>query len=94
MGQSVIEPLKYYENNFISSCNLISSMIKNGCKKIIFSSSAAIYGKPNTYPIVESFKLKPINPAQPVTKILLVIISKYILNLFYLLFLSFFLFFY
>jgi UDP-glucose 4-epimerase len=37
-------------------------MIKNDCKKIIFSSSAAIYGKPNTHPITESFKLKPINP--------------------------------
>jgi UDP-glucose 4-epimerase len=60
--ESVDDPLKYYENNFVSSLNLIKSAINNDVKKFIFSSTAAVYGIPEVVPVKESFDLKPINP--------------------------------
>lgn len=60
--ESTENPLLYYENNFIGSLNLIKSMIKEECNKIIFSSSATVYGKPKSVPVVESSELNPANP--------------------------------
>ena len=62
VGESVRNPLKYYQNNLINSVNLLNCMIKNNVKKIVFSSSAAVYGIPNKIPITESESSKPINP--------------------------------
>ena len=45
VGESVREPLKYYENNVGGSVSLVKNMLKHGCKNIVFSSSATLYGE-------------------------------------------------
>lgn len=54
-------PMKYYENNVLGSVNLFNVMIKNNVKKIVFSSSAAIYGNPEIIPIKENQAQNPSN---------------------------------
>uniref|UniRef100_UPI004048CEC6 UDP-glucose 4-epimerase GalE n=1 Tax=Aliarcobacter sp. TaxID=2321116 RepID=UPI004048CEC6 len=53
VGESVEEPLKYYDNNVIGTLRLLVIMKKFNCKKIVFSSSATVYGDPNIVPIKE-----------------------------------------
>jgi UDP-glucose 4-epimerase len=62
VGESVAMPLKYYENNLFSSVNLLEAMVKNGVKKLVFSSSATVYGNPATLPMREDFPLSAMNP--------------------------------
>jgi UDP-glucose 4-epimerase len=66
-GSALVEesykyPLKYYENNLISTINLLNAMIKAKVKYIIFSSSASVYGNTSNIPIKEEERLAPINP--------------------------------
>ena len=53
VGESVSKPLEYYENNISGTLNLCKAMRENGCKNIIFSSSATVYGNPEFVPITE-----------------------------------------
>jgi len=62
VGESVIDPLKYYHNNVSNSINLLSAMEKAGVKRLVFSSTAAVYGTPSVVPIAESANLQPENP--------------------------------
>ena len=62
VGESVEKPLEYYWNNITGSLVLFDVMKKHGVKKIIFSSSATVYGKPKTVPIKENFALSVTNP--------------------------------
>lgn len=62
VSESVREPEKYYENNVLGSKNLFDTMIKYKVLRIVFSSSAAVYGEPKYTPIDESHPLNPINP--------------------------------
>jgi UDP-glucose 4-epimerase len=62
VGESYVHPNKYYTHNLISSLNLLDVMLKKSVKKFIFSSSAAVYGNPETSPISEDHPLRPINP--------------------------------
>ena len=62
MGESVSEPLKYFENNVYGTIKLLESMVKAGVKKIVFSSTAATYGEPESIPILESDLTAPTNP--------------------------------
>lgn len=62
VGESVALPLKYYDNNVAKTLTLFDAMIKNGVLNFIFSSTAAVYGYPETVPITEDSPLKPINP--------------------------------
>lgn len=62
VGESVAIPLSYYENNIGSTINLCKTMSKYGCKKLVFSSSATVYGNPHTVPITEDFPLHCTNP--------------------------------
>ena len=62
VGESVIDPYKYYHNNVVGTLNLLKSMIDNDCKKFIFSSSASIFGNPDYIPIDEDHPKRPINP--------------------------------
>lgn len=62
VGESYINPQKYYTQNLISSLNLLEIMLEAGVKNFIFSSSAAVYGVPQELPIPESHPLNPINP--------------------------------
>ena len=62
MGESVQIPLRYYHNNILSTLVLCETMAKYGCKKIVFSSSATVYGNPHTVPIKEDFPRSTTNP--------------------------------
>ena len=62
VGESVHKPLMYYQNNLISTLNLIELMEKYGCKNLVFSSSATVYGDPVSVPIYEHFDLHVTNP--------------------------------
>jgi UDP-glucose 4-epimerase len=62
VGESVEQPLKYYDNNVNGTAVLCEVMAKNNCKTIIFSSSATVYGDPKTTPILENFPLSATNP--------------------------------
>ena len=62
VGESVLKPLKYYRNNLESTITLLEVMNEFKVKKIAFSSSATVYGKPKTLPIKENFPLSTTNP--------------------------------
>lgn len=62
VGESVIEPMKYYLNNFAGTLNLLNSMKKASVNRFIFSSTAAIFGEPEYVPIDEKHPQKPVNP--------------------------------
>lgn len=61
VGESMKNPLKYYDNNLYGTKVLLSSMIENNINKIVFSSTAATYGEPEKYPIEETDKTEPTN---------------------------------
>jgi len=60
--ESVKDPIKYCQNNVIGTVSLIESMRQVGVKKIIFSSSACVYGTPDKLPIKEGAPVRPDNP--------------------------------
>ena len=62
VGESVIDPQKYYINNVSNTITLLKVMLKNNVKKFIFSSTAAVYGMPERIPIKEDDPKNPINP--------------------------------
>ncbi len=62
VGESVAKPLAYYQNNLISTMVLCEVMAENNVKKLVFSSSATVYGDPHTVPIREDFPLHTTNP--------------------------------
>ena len=62
VGESVAQPVRYYRNNLLSTLNLVELMAEHNAKRIVFSSSATVYGKPETVPIREDFPLSTTNP--------------------------------
>jgi len=62
VGESVEQPLQYYDNNIYGTIILCETMAKYNCKSIVFSSSATVYGDPHTTPITENFPLSATNP--------------------------------
>ena len=62
VGESVEKPIEYYHNNITGTLILLKVMKKYNCKKIVFSSSATVYGTPKTVPIKEDFPLSTTNP--------------------------------
>ncbi len=62
VGESVEKPLKYYENNLLSTIVLCELLNKYNCKKLVFSSSATVYGKPKVLPLTEDCPLNTTNP--------------------------------
>ena len=58
VGESVENPLLYYDNNVTGSVNLLDAMSKQGCSKIVFSSSATVYGDPKYLPYDEAAPLE------------------------------------
>ncbi len=62
VGESVAKPLMYYRNNLGSTLSLLEVMSEFNCKKLVFSSSATVYGKPKSLPIKEDFSLSTTNP--------------------------------
>jgi UDP-glucose 4-epimerase len=72
--ESVTQPLNYYHNNSLNTFNLIKTCIDTGIENFVFSSTAAVYGMPDTIPIPETCVMNPINPygkSKVVTEMLL-----------------------
>jgi UDP-glucose 4-epimerase len=62
VGESVREPLRYYRNNVVGTLNLLEAMREAGVGRLVFSSTAAVYGTPEYSPLDERHPLRPINP--------------------------------
>ena len=62
VGESVIDPEKYYDNNVLGTLSLLAAMRMAGCSKIVFSSTCAVYGQHDGAPIAETARLSPVNP--------------------------------
>lgn len=62
VGESVADPLKYYENNVTLSLRILQAMVRNGVKHLVFSSTAAVYGEPEKQPVEEEDLTQPTNP--------------------------------
>ena len=62
VGESVEQPLRYYDNNVHGSLVLFETMAEAGVKTLVFSSSATVYGDPHAVPIREDFPLTATNP--------------------------------
>ena len=62
VGESVMQPMRYYHNNITGTLNLCDVMQAHNVKKLVFSSSATVYGTPKTVPIDETFPLSTTNP--------------------------------
>lgn len=62
VGESVSDPLSYYSNNVVGTLHLLEALDKTNCRRLIFSSSATVYGSPQHLPIDESHPLSSTNP--------------------------------
>ncbi|KAH9719147.1 UDP-glucose 4-epimerase 2 [Citrus sinensis] len=62
VGESVQKPLLYFDNNLIGTITLLEVMAAHGCKNLVFSSSATVYGWPKVVPCTEEFPLEAMNP--------------------------------
>jgi len=62
VGESVAQPLEYYDNNVTGAIDLLQAMSDEGVKSLVFSSSATVYGDPASNPLVEDFPLSATNP--------------------------------
>lgn len=62
VGESVLKPDIYYQNNFVNTVNLLNAMVRHGVSNFIFSSTAAIFGEPEYQPIDEMHPLRAVNP--------------------------------
>ena len=78
VGESMENPYRYYENNIAKFAALLQNMVKHGIPRIIFSSSAAVYGEPSSIPITEEHPLRPNNVYGHTKKI-----AEEILNYYY-----------
>ena len=61
VGESMTDPLKYYDNNLCGTKTMLESMVAHGIDKIVFSSTAATYGEPEKTPILETDRTEPTN---------------------------------
>jgi len=62
VGESVAQPLRYYDNNVVGTLRLLEAMTQAGVHRLVFSSSATVYGDPHAVPISERFPLSATNP--------------------------------
>ena len=62
VGDSMRDPLAYYDTNVAGTVSLLAAMRETGCSRIVFSSSCSTYGVPDTLPITESSQQRPTNP--------------------------------
>jgi UDP-glucose 4-epimerase len=59
VGESMEQPLRYYNNNVAGTINLVRGLLANGVERLVFSSSAAVYGNPSTVPVTEDLPMQP-----------------------------------
>ena len=76
VGESVKEPIKYYENNLVSTLHLCKKMLEHDCYKFIFSSSATVYGDPKVLPITEECEVGGTTNPYGTTKLMIERILK------------------
>jgi UDP-glucose 4-epimerase len=62
VGESVEKPLVYYDNNVSGTIALLAAMASKGVRRLVFSSSATVYGEPERLPLTEAHPLRPVNP--------------------------------
>jgi len=62
VAHSMADPQRYFHNNVVCGLNLLNSMVKHRVTRLIFSSSAAVYGRPESIPVTEGAPLAPVNP--------------------------------
>ena len=62
VNESVSQPERYYENNVLGSLNLVGEMLRKGVRRLVFSSSCAVYGTPPSVPMTEEMPKQPISP--------------------------------
>jgi len=62
VGESVADPLKYYGNNVAGALQLMRALVRHGIRRVVFSSSAAVYGSPREVPIEETHSTRPLSP--------------------------------
>lgn len=62
VGESVVDPRKYFSNNVVAALRLLNSVLGAGVRRFVFSSSCAVYGVPGQIPIIESTPREPVNP--------------------------------
>jgi len=62
VGESVEDPRKYFRNNVVNTLNLLDAMLDEGVRRVVFSSTCATYGIPETLPLTETHPQRPINP--------------------------------
>jgi UDP-glucose-4-epimerase GalE len=62
VGESMCDPAMYFRNNTAGSLSLLAAMVKADVKRLVFSSTAAVYGTPHTVPILETFPIQPVSP--------------------------------
>jgi UDP-glucose-4-epimerase GalE len=62
VGESMSEPGRYFQNNVCGSLSLLEAMVRAGVRHMVFSSTAAVYGTPETTPIPETAAIRPVNP--------------------------------
>jgi UDP-glucose 4-epimerase len=62
VGESVVQPARYYQNNLVNTLNLMERMRRQGISRFVFSSTCATYGVPERMPITEDMPQRPINP--------------------------------
>jgi UDP-glucose 4-epimerase len=62
VGESMGKPLEYFENNLNGAINLFGALVESGCRNLVFSSSAAIFGEPESVPIPEEAAQAPLSP--------------------------------
>ena len=77
VGESVQDPLKYYENNLRNTIELLHAVLENGIKYFVFSSTCATYGNPEKTPIDEGHPLNPINPYGKTKRMIEEILADY-----------------
>jgi UDP-glucose 4-epimerase len=62
VGESVAQPAIYYDVNLVRGLRLLDAMVAAGVRRMVFSSTAAVYGEPRAWPITEDFATEPLNP--------------------------------
>ena len=62
VGESVMQPIRYYDNNVVGTLRLLEAMSRAGVKSLVFSSSATVYGEPQSLPLTEEHPLAATNP--------------------------------
>ncbi|MEO0072739.1 MAG: UDP-glucose 4-epimerase GalE [candidate division WOR-3 bacterium] len=75
--ESVLDPQKYFQNNFVEGLKLLDTAVRYRCPKFIYSSTAAVYGIPETVPIAENAPLRPINPYGQAKKLFELSLQEY-----------------